>query len=90
MQQILLLLQSVQVQPTLGDISTLIEALFIAASEEPIDCITEADVNQSGGASPTFDDITLGDISVLISYLFINGPYDEVNNPSGTILPNCP
>ena len=35
--------------------------------------LEEADVNQSGGANPTCDDITISDISILIDYLFITG-----------------
>jgi len=77
-------------EPTIGDISAIIAALFIQGSVEPIAaCVQEADINQSGGTDPAFDDITIGDISVLISYLFITGPYDPESNPSGTILPNC-
>jgi hypothetical protein len=36
-----------------------------------VDCIAEADINQSGGADPVCDDITIGDIAQLIDYLFI-------------------
>lgn len=67
-------------EPTLGDIGVLIDALFLSASPEPLTCIEEADVNQSGGASPTFDDISLGDISVLIDYLFLTGPELGLND----------
>jgi hypothetical protein len=59
-------------EPTVGDVSALIDMLFI--SQEPANCLAEADVNQSGGSFPTVDDITIGDISVLIDYLFITGP----------------
>jgi hypothetical protein len=59
-------------EPTVGDVSALIDMLFI--SQEPVNCLAEADVNQSGGSFPTVDDITIGDISVLIDYLFITGP----------------
>jgi len=77
-------------EPTIGDISAIIAALFILGEESPIaSCMAEADVNQSGGINPVFDDITIGDISILIAYLFINGPYDPVTNPSGTVLPSC-
>lgn len=77
-------------EPTLGDISAIIDALFIKGIPDPIaGCIPEADINQSGGPDPTYDDITLGDISILIEYLFIKGPYDPVSNPSGTVLPEC-
>jgi hypothetical protein len=60
-------------EPTIGDISTLIDALFISGSADPLSCLTEADINQSGGPDPVFDDITIGDISILIDYLFITG-----------------
>lgn len=76
-------------EPTLGDISALIDALFISGDPDVLMCLSEADINQSGGTDPTYDDITLGDISILIEYLFIKGPYDPVTNPSGTVLPDC-
>jgi uncharacterized protein (TIGR02145 family) len=61
-------------EPTIGDVSVLIDAKFITgACDGILNCLTEADVNQSGGASPTCDDITIGDISILIDYLFISG-----------------
>jgi hypothetical protein len=60
-------------EPTIGDVSVLIDTKFISMSCHTIQCIAEADVNQSGGNSPTCDDITIGDISVLIDYLFITG-----------------
>ena len=53
---------------------TIIDALFISGSPDPIPCLAEADVNQSGGAEPGFGDVTIGDISELIDYLFITGP----------------
>jgi hypothetical protein len=60
--------------PTLGDIMTLVDAKFITGTcSGTIPCLTEADVNQSGGANPTCDDITLGDIMYLVDYLFITG-----------------
>lgn len=68
---------------TIGDISVLIDAKFITGTCVGIlNCLTEADINQSGSTNPTCDDITIGDISTLIDYLFIGGP-DVV------ILPNC-
>jgi len=77
-------------EPTIGDVSALIDALFISGTfEGTIDCLAEADINQSGGADPTPDDITIGDISILIDYLFISGAYDPVTNPDGAQLPNC-
>jgi hypothetical protein len=60
-------------EPTIGDISVIIDALFISGSPEAIACIAEADVNQSGGSDPDIEDITIGDISILIDYLFITG-----------------
>ena len=62
-------------QPTIGDISALIDAKFITGScDGIIACPLEADINQSGGPNATCDDITIGDISILIDYLFIAGP----------------
>jgi hypothetical protein len=61
-------------EPTIADISTLIDAKFISGvCDGIIACHSEADVNQSGGALPTCSDITIGDISMLIDYLFITG-----------------
>jgi PKD domain len=61
-------------EPTIGDVSKLIDALFITGNTSILTCMTEADVNQSGGADPKATDVTIGDISVLIDYLFITGP----------------
>ncbi len=69
-------------EPTIGDISVMIDAKFITGSCEGIlECFAEADINQSGGLYPTCDDITIGDISTLIDYLFITGP--------SLYLPDC-
>ena len=57
--------------PTIGDIALLIDHLFISGA--PINCIKEADVNQSGGAQPAEDDLSIGDVSLLIDHLFISG-----------------
>jgi hypothetical protein len=60
---------------TIGDISMLIDHLFI--SELPLPCLEEADVNLSGtDTNPPLDpdDITIGDVSVLIDHLFVNQP----------------
>jgi hypothetical protein len=71
-------------EPTIGDITVLIDAKFVAENcDGLIDCFTEADINQSGGAYAGCDDITIGDISMLIDYLFIAGQ-DKMN------LPDCP
>jgi len=61
-------------EPTIGDVGVMIDALFITGAPDPISCFEEADVNQSGGTQPVFDDITIGDISILIDYLFVTGP----------------
>ncbi len=62
-------------EPTIGDISVMIDAKFITGTCEGIIlCTPEADVNQSGSAYASCNDITIGDISILIDYLFITGP----------------
>jgi hypothetical protein len=69
--------------PTIGDVSMLIDAKFIAGScDGLVTCLTEADINQSGGTDPTCDDITIGDVSYLIDYLFITGS-------TAMTLPDC-
>jgi hypothetical protein len=69
-------------EPTIGDVSVLIDAKFITGTcEGKISCLAEADVNQSGDADPDCNDITIGDISSLIDYLFITG--------SSLGLPDC-
>jgi len=77
--------------PTIGDVSLMIDALFITASETPLitppACIEEADVNLSSQNVPShwpplYGDITIGDISALIDALFITADL--------SILPNCP
>ncbi len=65
--------------PTIGDITGLIDMLFINGTE--VACIPEADVNQSGGSYPTVSDVTIGDVTMLIDHLFITG--------SSLILPDC-
>jgi len=73
-------------EPTIGDISVMIDARFITGScilEGPnanITCLAEADINQSGGVNPTCDDITIGDIAILIYSGFVV-PF--------IILPDC-
>lgn len=68
-------------EPTIGDISTMIDMLFISQSPDVVGCMAEADINQSGGPNPAMADVTIGDISILIDYLFITGP--------SLGLPNC-
>ncbi len=69
-------------EPTIGDVSVLIDALFLGADWSVVPCLAEADINLSGGEEPTEADITIGDVSYLIDYLFITG------NELG--LPDCP
>jgi hypothetical protein len=70
--------------PTIGDISIMIDAKFIAGTcVGKIICLAEADINQSSIGDPTCNDITIGDISMLTDYLFIAGP--DVYGP----LPDC-
>jgi hypothetical protein len=63
-------------EPTIGDVTVMIDALFIGNDWSVIACLAEADVNQSGGSDPQggpTGDITIGDISYLIDYLFVTG-----------------
>jgi hypothetical protein len=60
-------------EPTLSDIAVIVDAKFISGDPTVIGCLSEADINQSGGAVPTIDDITIGDIGHLVDYLFITG-----------------
>ena len=60
--------------PTVGDISKIVDFLFVTGS--PLPCLEEADVDLSGTlVSPPLDgfDITVGDIALLIDHLFISG-----------------
>ncbi|MEW5795193.1 MAG: thrombospondin type 3 repeat-containing protein [Candidatus Zixiibacteriota bacterium] len=69
-------------EPTIGDVTTMIDAKFITGTcSGVITCIAEADINQSGGAGATCEDITIGDVTILIDYLFITGP--------SVVLPDC-
>jgi plastocyanin len=62
-------------EPTIGDISVMIDAKFITGTCAGIlNCLDEADINQSGAGAATCADVTIGDISYLIDYLFITGP----------------
>ena len=61
-------------EPTIGDVSTMIDALFISGDPNVIMCLTEADINRSGGPDPLPSDITISYVSTLIDYLFITGP----------------
>jgi len=61
-------------EPTIGDISVLIDALFISGRCDLLPCLEEADVNQSATELTGCPDITISDVSILIDYLFITGP----------------
>jgi hypothetical protein len=78
--------------PTIGDISLMIDALFLTASETPLvtlpACMDEADVNLSalgtaGGNiphwPPVYEDITIGDVSALIDALYIRADLGLLN-----------
>ncbi|MEW5795241.1 MAG: thrombospondin type 3 repeat-containing protein [Candidatus Zixiibacteriota bacterium] len=61
-------------EPTIGDVTTLIDAKFITGTcVGVIGCLPEADINQSAPGAASCDDITIGDITNLIDYLFITG-----------------
>lgn len=75
-------------EPTIGDINALVDAIYISATCEGIlACLAEADVNQSGGSSPTCEDITIGDINYLIGYLYVRDCYFPPCNDLE--LPDC-
>jgi len=59
-------------EPTISDVSVIIDALFITGNCNSI-CTAAADFNHSGGSDPTCDDITISDVSALIDCLFITG-----------------
>lgn len=61
-------------EPSIGDVSVMIDLKFISGILLAVPCVTEGDINQSGGPDATAEDITIGDISILIDYLFITGP----------------
>ncbi len=61
-------------EPTLADVTVLIDLLFVSHNPTSVTCVSEADINQSGGAHPQIDDLTIGDITILIDYIFITGP----------------
>jgi hypothetical protein len=60
-------------EPTIADVSHLIDALFMSYDYSMIECLTEADLNQSGGEIPGPAEITIGDVTYLIDDLFITG-----------------
>ena len=68
-------------EPTIGDVSRIIDVLFICGLDCEFECVEEADINRSGGPYPTRADVTISDISMLIDYMFIAGP-DNMELPS--------
>lgn len=60
-------------EPTIGDISVMIDALFITDSLNIIPCLGEADVSQNGGCCFNYEQVTITDISILVDCLFITG-----------------
>ncbi len=71
-------------EPTIGDLAAIHYGLWIDGSCGGIDCLAEADLNQSGGADPSCGDITIGDVSNLIDYLFLTGPSMGLNDCIGS------
>jgi hypothetical protein len=67
--------------PTIGDVSLLIDALFVSIDLGLIECLSEADVDQSGGLDPQPSDITISDVTLLIDALFIRVDL--------SLLPDC-
>ena len=65
---------------TIGDVQTLVTAKFILGNCSVIECLAEADVNRSGGTSPSCSDITIGDVQTLVNHLFIAGPQNAPLN----------
>jgi len=57
--------------PTISDVAHLVDHLFMSGTA--LECLQEADVNQSGGRYPTLADITISDVSTLVDHLFISG-----------------
>ncbi|MEW5796030.1 MAG: hypothetical protein AB1772_06675 [Candidatus Zixiibacteriota bacterium] len=62
-------------EPTIGDVTVMIDAKFITGTcDGVLNCLPEADINQSATGEPTCEDVSIGDITYLIDYLFITGP----------------
>lgn len=55
--------------PTIGDVSTLIDYLYI--TQIPPVCYGEADVDLSGSLRPTLGDIALSDVMELVEHMFV-------------------
>jgi hypothetical protein len=61
---------------TISDVQLLVFSKFISTvpCTQNLPCLTEADVNQSGGVSPKCSDVTISDIQTLVYHLFVRGP----------------
>jgi hypothetical protein len=73
-------------EPTISDISALIDALFISGTADPVGCMAEADINRSAPNHPCdveFTDLSIGDVSYLIDYLFVTGTALGLENCDG-------
>jgi C1A family cysteine protease len=55
---------------TMGDLTVLIDHLFV--SLQPLSCVAAGDIDLSGSPAPAPSDITMGDLTVLIDNLFIS------------------
>ncbi|MDD3731540.1 MAG: hypothetical protein PHU88_04095, partial [candidate division Zixibacteria bacterium] len=54
----------------ISDITRLISFLYLQGAE--LCCIAEADVDNSGGSSPTVNDVDISDITYLIAHLYLD------------------
>jgi hypothetical protein len=61
-------------EPTIGDLSVMIDMLFVSGDSTLAPCLAEADIDQSGYLSPRSVDITIIDIMILMDYLYEAGP----------------
>ncbi len=56
--------------PDISDITRLISFLYLQDPE--LCCVAEADVDNSGGSSPTVGDVDISDITYLIDHLYLD------------------
>jgi predicted outer membrane repeat protein len=70
-------------EPTISDLSVMIDMLYISQNPDVVACLAEADANQSGGCVASLSDITLSDVAWMITWLW--GGCD----PAGCVLPPC-
>jgi len=62
-------------EPTISDLSAMVDALFVSGDCTKIGCLMEADINYSGGCNPTCNDITISDIARWVDFLYITGDF---------------